>query len=132
TEPRERAQAVGVWDAVFGVSMVVGPRVGGTCVASIDWRSIFWINLPVGLAAIALTLRFSPESRAPRPRRFDPVGQVLVIVLLAGLTYGIIESSVAAFVASAAALLALLVYEPRRREPLVDRRFFRSIPFASA
>ena len=92
TDPRERAQAVGVWGAVFGISMALGPIVGGTLVSSVGWRSIFLINLPVGLAAIILTLRFIPESRAPRPRRFDPVGQVLVIVLLATLTYGIIEA----------------------------------------
>jgi EmrB/QacA subfamily drug resistance transporter len=141
TDPRERAQAVGVWGAVFGVSMALGPIVGGTLVSSVGWRSIFLINIPIGLTAIVLTLRFIPESRAPRPRRFDPVGQVLVIVLLAALTYGIIEAPsqgwsspgiVAAFSASAVALLALLRYEPRRAEPLIDLRFFRSIPFASA
>jgi EmrB/QacA subfamily drug resistance transporter len=141
TDPRERAQAVGIWGAVFGVSMALGPIVGGAAVSSIDWRSIFWINLPVGLAAIVLTLRFIPESRAPRPRRFDPVGQLLVVVLLATLTFGIIEAPsrswsapaiLAAFAASAAALVSLLLYEPRRDEPLIDLRFFRSIPFASA
>jgi EmrB/QacA subfamily drug resistance transporter len=141
TDPRERAQAVGVWGAVFGISMALGPIVGGTLVSSVGWRSIFWINIPVGLAAILLTLRFIPESRAPRPRRFDPVGQVLVIVLLATLTYGIIEAPsrgwssaaiLAALSASGAALLALLLYEPRREEPLVDLRFFRSMPFASS
>jgi EmrB/QacA subfamily drug resistance transporter len=141
TDPRERAQAVGVWGAVFGISMALGPVVGGTVVAAVGWRAIFWVNLPVGLAAIALTLRFVPESRAPRPRRFDPVGQALVIVLLAGLTYGIIEGPargwssapvIAALGAAAVALPALLVYEPRRREPLVELRFFRSAPFASA
>src|SRR5919198_4501722 len=92
TDPRERAQAVGVWGAAFGISMALGPVVGGALVSSVGWRSIFWINIPVGLAAIALTLRFIPESRAPRPRRFDPVGQALVIVLLSTLTFGIIES----------------------------------------
>jgi predicted MFS family arabinose efflux permease len=88
-----------------------------------------------------LTLRFVPESRAPRPRRFDPVGQALVIVLLAALTFGVIEAPgrgwsspgiLAAFAAAAAAVPALLLYEPRRREPLVELRFFRSIPFTSA
>jgi EmrB/QacA subfamily drug resistance transporter len=141
TDPRERAQAVGVWGAVFGVSIALGPVVGGTIVSSAGWRSIFWITVPVGLAAILLTLRFVPESRAPRPRRFDPVGQVLVIVLLASLTFGIIEAPsrgwsspviVAAFAAAGASLVALLRYEPRREEPLVDLRYFRSIPFASA
>jgi EmrB/QacA subfamily drug resistance transporter len=141
TDPRERAQAVGIWGAVFGISMALGPIVGGTFVSSLGWRPIFWVNVPVGLAAIVLTLRFVPESRAPRPRRFDPVGQVLVIVLLATLTYGIIEAPsrgwsspaiVAALSAAGAALLGLLLYEPRRAEPLVDLRFFRSTPFASA
>jgi EmrB/QacA subfamily drug resistance transporter len=141
TDPRERAQAVGVWGAVFGVSMALGPIVGGTLVDWVGWRSLFWINIPVGLAAIVLTLRFIPESRAPRPRRFDPVGQALVVVLLAALTFGIIEAPslgwsspgiVAAFSASAAALVGLLVYEPRREDPLIDLRFFRSIPFASS
>src|SRR4051812_9548615 len=131
TDPRERAQAVGIWGAVFGVSMALGPVVGGTLVSAIGWRSIFWINIPVGLIAILLTLRFIPESRAPRPRRFDPVGQTLVIVLLATLTYGIIEAPsqgwtsaliVAVFAASGAALLGLLLYEPRRADPLVELR----------
>jgi EmrB/QacA subfamily drug resistance transporter len=141
TDPRERAQAVGVWGALFGISLALGPIVGGALVSSIGWRAIFLINLPVGLAAIALTLRFIPESRAPKPRHFDPVGQGLVIVLLSTLTFGIIEAPshgwtspaiLAAFAAAAAALLGLLAYEPRRHEPLVDLRFFRSIPFASA
>jgi EmrB/QacA subfamily drug resistance transporter len=141
TDPRERAQAVGVWGAVFGTSMALGPIAGGALVSSLGWRSIFFINLPVGIAAIVLTLRFVPESRAPRPRRFDPVGQALVVVLLATLTYGIIEAPdrgwssttiVAAFAASAVALLGLLRHEPRRADPLVDPRFFRSIPFASS
>src|SRR4051794_25303674 len=141
TDPRERAQAVGIWGAVFGISMALGPIVGGTLVSSVGWRSIFWINIPVGLAAILLTLRFVPESRAPRPRRFDAVGQVLVMVLLATLTFGIIEAPsrgwsspaiLAAFSASAAALLGLLLYKPRRKEPLIDLRFFRSTPFTSS
>jgi EmrB/QacA subfamily drug resistance transporter len=141
TDPRERAQAVGVWGAMFGISMALGPVVGGALVSSVGWRSIFWISVPVGLAAIALTLRFIPESRAPRPRRFDAVGQAFVIVLLSTLTFGIIEAPgqgwtspviVGAFSASAIALVGLLVYEPRREEPLIDLRFFRSIPFSSA
>jgi EmrB/QacA subfamily drug resistance transporter len=141
TDPRERAQAVGVWGAVFGISMALGPIVGGALVSSVGWRPIFWVNAPIALTAILLTLRFVPESKAPRPRRFDPVGQVLVIVLLGTLTYGIIEAPghgwsspaiVAALAAAGAALVGLLLYEPRREQPLVDLRFFRSIPFASS
>ena len=141
TDPRERAQAVGVWGAVFGISMALGPIIGGAVVSSIGWRAIFWLNIPVGLAAIGLTLRFVPESKAPHPRRFDPIGQILVIVMLGSLTFGIIEAPshgwtspliLAVFSASAASLVGLLIYEPRRDEPLIDLRFFRSIPFASS
>jgi MFS family permease len=112
--------------------MALGPVLGGAVVSAIGWRSIFWINVPVGIAAILLTLRFVPESRAPQPRRFDPVGQTLVILLLASLTFGIIEHAWAVLAVSGLALVGLLRYEPRRNEPLIDLRFFRSIPFASS
>ncbi|WP_460065414.1 MFS transporter [Streptomyces sp. YKOK-I1] len=139
TDPRERARAIGVWGAVVGISMAAGPLLGGALVDSVGWRAIFWVNLPVGLAALLLTLRFVPESRAPRARRPDPVGQLLVIALFGSLTYAIIEAPGAGpatsgpFAALAlAALTGLLIYEPRRAEPLIDLRFFRSAPFSGA
>ncbi|MFD4600797.1 MFS transporter [Streptomyces sp. NPDC058464] len=139
TDPRERARAIGVWGAVVGISMAAGPLVGGLLVESVGWRAIFWVNIPVGLAAVLLTLRFVPESRAPKARRPDPVGQVLVIALFGSLTYAIIEAPTAGagtvlpFAAVAVAALAgLLWYEPRRDEPLIDLRFFRSAPFSGA
>ncbi|MFJ9716611.1 MFS transporter [Streptomyces sp. NPDC101213] len=139
TDPRERARAIGAWGAVVGISMAAGPLIGGLLVESVGWRSIFWVNLPVGLAALLLTLRYVPESRAPKARRPDPVGQLLVIALFGCLTYAIIEAPEAGpgtslpFAAVAlAALLGLLYYEPRRDEPLIDLRFFRSAPFSGA
>ena len=65
--------------------------VGGALVATVGWRGIFWVNIPIGVAAIVLTALFVPESRAARPRRLDPAGQVLIIATLASLTYAIIE-----------------------------------------
>ncbi|MGP4083900.1 MFS transporter [Streptomyces sp. KR55] len=139
TDPRERARAIGAWGGVVGISMAAGPLVGGLLVEAVDWRAIFWINLPVGLAALLLTLRYVPESRAPKARRPDPVGQLLVIALFGSLTYAIIEApnaglaTVLPFAAVAViALIGLLSYEPRRAEPLVDLRFFRSAPFSGA
>ncbi|MCD7439775.1 MFS transporter [Streptomyces lincolnensis] len=139
TDTRERARAIGAWGAVVGISMAAGPLVGGLLVESVGWRSIFWLNLPVGLAALLLTLRYVPESRAPKARRPDPVGQVLVIVLFGAMTYGIIEMPNAGFTSvlpyvllALAALAGLLWYEPRRDEPLIDLRFFRSAPFSGA
>ncbi len=139
TDSRERARAIGAWGAVVGISMAAGPLVGGLLVESVGWRSIFWINLPIGAAALLLTLRCIPESRAPKARRPDPVGQLLVIALFGSLTYAIIEapeaglSTVVPFAAVALlALLGLLWYEPRRDEPLIDLRFFHSAPFSGA
>jgi MFS family permease len=121
--------------------MAVGPVLGGALVDTVGWRSIFWINVPVAAAVVVLTARYVPESRAPRARRFDPAGQLLMIVVLAGATFGIIEGPghgwgspliVGSFTASAAALAGLLVVESRRREPLLDPRFFASVPFSAA
>ncbi|MFB6439862.1 MFS transporter [Streptomyces sp. NPDC056411] len=141
TDPRQRARAIGVWSGVVGISMAAGPLIGGALVESAGWRAVFWINIPIGLAALFLTRRYVPESRAPRPRRADPVGQALIVVLLATLTYAIIESPnrgwtsplvVGCVAAALGALLGLLWYEPRRTDPLIELRFFRSAPFAGA
>jgi len=137
-DPRERARAIGVFAAMFGISMALGPVLGGFLVSAISWRAIFLVNLPVALAAIALAALYVPESRAPRPRRIDPGGQILVIAALAGLTYAIIEGGRVGFGAVQIAILlalalgcfaALVLYELRRREPLLEVRFFTSAPF---
>src|SRR5664279_1998305 len=121
TEPRERAWAIGIWGGAVGISLGLGPIIGGVLVESVGWRAIFWINIPIGLAAIGLTARFVPESRAPRPRRVDVIGQLLVIVALASLTYAIIDAPQAGWMSPttlgllALALLAivmLVVHEP--------------------
>lgn len=141
TDPRERAQAIGVWGAVTGVSLAIGPVLGGALVTAIGWRSIFWVNAPVGVIALLLALRFVPESRAPRPRRLDLFGQALVMVLLAAITYAIIQvptagvgsaQIVAMLALGLSALVGLGIYEPRRKEPLLELRFFRSVPFAAS
>lgn len=140
-DPKELARALGAWSAVVGLSMAAGPVLGGALVHSFGWRAIFWLNLPVGLAALVLTARYVPESRAPHARRTDPVGQLLVIVLLGSVTFGIIEGGAAGWSSpellvclgiGALALGGLLWYEPRREEPLIELRFFRSVPFSGA
>jgi EmrB/QacA subfamily drug resistance transporter len=140
TDPRERARAIGFWGAVFGISMALGPVIGGLLVPW-NWRAIFWINVPIGIAAMLLAQKYVPDSRAPRARRVDPVGQVLVIVVLAALTYAIIEGPgagwtsariVTLFAVTLAALVALIGYERRRVEPLVEIGLFRSAPFTGA
>jgi EmrB/QacA subfamily drug resistance transporter len=140
-EPAARARAIGAWSAVTGISMAVGPIVGGLLTDTVGWRGIFWINAPIGLAAIVLTALFVPESRSGRRRRFDVVGQVLIVVMLGGLIGALIEGphlgwghpiTVVLFAASGGSVAAFIPWELRRREPLIDVRFFRSIPFSSA
>ncbi|MGZ4274816.1 MAG: MFS transporter, partial [Solirubrobacteraceae bacterium] len=140
-DPRERAQAIGVWGGVVGISMALGPVVGGALVDSAGWQSVFLVNVPIGLVVIALTFAYVPESRAPRARRFDPVGQLLVIVALASLTYAIIEGPEAGWLStqtivlgavSLVAFASLVGYELRVPEPLLEMRFFRSAPFSGA
>ncbi len=140
-DPKERAEAIGIWGGVIGFSMALGPLIGGALVDSVSWQAIFWINLPVVVVAAVLAAVFVPESKAPSPRRPDLVGQALVVALLGTLTYGIIEGRglgwgspevIALFVAAVASLVALAAYESRREQPLVDPRFFRSIPFSGA
>ncbi len=137
-EPRERVRAIGLWAATAGVSMALGPLAGGVLTQTLGWHSIFWINVPLGGAALWLTAKYVPESRAPHPRRPDPVGQLLLLTALSTLVFAVIEggrgaafATVAAVVA-AIALVALILWERRRHEPLLDLRFFHSLPFSSA
>jgi EmrB/QacA subfamily drug resistance transporter len=141
TERRARARALGIWGAVFGISLALGPVLGGLLVSDVSWRAIFWINIPIGVAAIILTQLFVPESRAGTARRFDPWGQLLVITTLATLTCGVIEGPsagwgspliVGMFAVAVAAAVTLVLAESRRRQPLLEIRFFRSVPFSGA
>jgi EmrB/QacA subfamily drug resistance transporter len=141
TERRARARAMGIWGAVFGVSLALGPVVGGALVTGLSWRAIFWINIPIGIAAIILTQLFVPESKAGTARRFDPWGQLLIIAFLGSLTFGVIEGPsngwgspliVTMFAVAAAAVAGLIFVESHRRQPLLEVRFFRSLPFSGA
>jgi EmrB/QacA subfamily drug resistance transporter len=140
-DPRERAHAIGIWSGIFGVATACGPIVGGVLVSTIGWRSIFWLNVPICAAMIAATVRYVPESRAPRPRRVDVPGQLLMIAALGSLTYAVIQGPVAGwtaapvlalFAVAALAAAAFIAVERRKAEPLIELRFFRSRPFTGA
>ena len=139
--PVERARALGIWGSVVGISMALGPVVGGLLIHVVGWRAVFWINLPICVAAILLTAKFVPESRSATMRDIDPIGQMLAVVALFGTVFALIEGPVLGWtdpvlltIATTAllALLAFLRYETRRKDPFIDLRYFRSVPFASA
>jgi EmrB/QacA subfamily drug resistance transporter len=141
TDRVERARAIGVWGAVVGISMALGPIVGGALIEYVGWRSVFWINLPICALAILLTALFVPESKSKTMRDLDPVGQLLGMATLFGIVYVLIEAPTKGWVdpvillvlvLAALALTGFLFYESRRHDPFIDLRFFRSIPFASA
>ncbi|TDW14209.1 MFS transporter [Kribbella kalugense] len=137
----ERARAIGIFGATAGLSLVLGPILGGALVDGLGWRSIFWVNLPIVVVAVICTSLFVPESRAAHGRRFDPVGQFVVVLVLGGVVSAIIESEkdgwgtplvLGLLVVAAVSAVVLIGYEGRRREPLLELRLFRSIPFSSA
>ena len=138
-EPQERARAIGIWGAVAGISLALGPLAGGVLTHVFGWHAIFWVNLPIGALALWLTARYIPESRAPRPRRPDPLGQALLLTGLASLAWTLIEGAkdggaqaLPTALLAAASFIGLVWWEGRRHEPLLDLRFFRSLPFSSA
>lgn len=141
TVPAERAKAIGVFGSMSGLSLALGPILGGALVDGFGWRSVFWINVPIVIVAVVLTTLFVPESRAPRARRFDPMGQLLVIVVLGSVVYAIIEANrrgwtspliLVLLVVALLGLAGVIAYESRRADPLLELRLFRSVPFSSA
>ena len=140
-DPAERARAIGVFGSMSGLALALGPILGGALVDGLGWRSVFWINVPIVAVAIVCAALFVPESRAARPRRFDPVGQTLVLLLLGSVVYAIIESATLGWTSpvilgllavAVLSTLGILGYEPRRADPLLELRLFRSAPFSSA
>ncbi|SFW91043.1 MFS transporter [Amycolatopsis australiensis] len=139
--PAERARAIGVFGSMSGLALALGPILGGALVDAFGWRSVFWVNVPIVAAAIVATALFVPESRAARARRFDPVAQVLVVVVLGGVVEAIIEARrlgwtspviLGLLVLAGLGVLGLLRHEPRRADPLLELRLFRSVAFGSA
>ncbi|MFD5176500.1 MFS transporter [Nocardia sp. NPDC058379] len=139
-DPRQRAKAIGVWAAVFGLSMAVGPTLGGALVDWFGWRSVFWIAVPVVVVALGLTWLVVPESRG-RTRRIDVVGQALLVVVVGGVIAVLIEGqrigwtsplALAAYLGIVVAVVGFVRVEARVAAPLMDLRLFRRPPFTAA
>ncbi len=130
---RERGTAFGVFGATTGFAVAVGPLLGGVLTTGLSWRAIFLINVPVGVAAVAITLTRLAETRDPRPGRLDWAGFLtfsgtlvaLVFALIRGNAEGWTSAVIIACLAGAAVLLAAFVaIERRRPEPMLDLALF--------
>ncbi|MEJ1159458.1 MFS transporter [Prosthecomicrobium sp. N25] len=140
THPEEiRGRAIGTWAAASALTTAFGPPVGGFMVDALSWRAAFLVNLPVGLVALWMTLRFVPESRAEPARPVDWVAGLLAAAGLGALTaalihapgHGLADPSVLAGLALAAvALPAFLAWEARAAAPMVPLGLFRNRAFA--
>jgi DHA2 family methylenomycin A resistance protein-like MFS transporter len=140
-EPRQRAQAIGIWAGVSGVALAAGPLVGGVLIQISSWPAIFFVNLPVGVVALALGWPLLAESRNPTAQRIDLPGLVLVTGTLVCVILALIESSsqgwtspliLGLFSGAAVLLAAFLLVEARVREPMLPLRLFANRVFSVA
>jgi EmrB/QacA subfamily drug resistance transporter len=138
----ERGMALGIWGAVSGAALAVGPLVGGVLVDTVGWQWIFYVNIPVGLLGVLLTLLFVPESRdTSEEQRFDVAGLFTSGAAVFLLTYALIEANrlgwssttiLLCFAGSAVLFAVFIVVELRQRLPTIDLSLFRNPTFAGA
>ena len=134
--PEDRAKAIGAWSGFGGVATAIGPFAGGWLISAVSWRLVFLLNVPLA-AVVAVAARHVPESTdanvaADSTRRIDITGAVLGAVGLAGVTYGLIEQSIAPAIAGVAVLVAFVVVERRSSSPMVPLSIFESKVFTAA
>jgi EmrB/QacA subfamily drug resistance transporter len=136
---KDRGVAFGVWGAVTGLAVAIGPLLGGILTSGLSWRWIFFVNLPIGVVAVVITLLRVAESRSPAARRPDWIGFVLFTAALSALVYGLIESNQRSFgsslvlgclIGAAVLLAAFVVAESRMRQPMFELALFRKPTFS--
>jgi EmrB/QacA subfamily drug resistance transporter len=140
-EPRERKTALGIWGAVVGVAVAVGPLVGGALVDGLGWEWIFFVNVPVGIATVALAMAKLREARDPSPGRLDWAGLVTFSTALFLIIFGVLRGNgdgwssaqiVASLAGGGALLAAFTAIELRSSSPMLDVRLFRVPAFTGA
>jgi EmrB/QacA subfamily drug resistance transporter len=138
---RDRGTAFGLWGATTGAAVAIGPLVGGVLTEGIGWEAIFFVNVPIGIAAVALTLALVGESKDPHASGLDVPGTVLFSVSLFALIFGLIRGNaegwgspliVAALAGSAVLMAGFVIAERRRAQPMLDLTLFRKGPFVGA
>jgi EmrB/QacA subfamily drug resistance transporter len=140
-DPKAKAKAIGLWTAIASVAIAVGPTLGGILTAGVGWRAIFLVNLPVGIVAVTLTVRYVTESRDPSGRGLDLPGQVLFAVTVGAFAFAVIEGPQSGW--SSPLILGLLavavvgfvtfvVVERRVDDPMMDLTLFHDRTYSVA
>jgi MFS transporter, DHA2 family, multidrug resistance protein len=141
TDARERATAIGIWSGVSGLAVAIGPVTGGLLLRHFSWSSVFYVNVPLVIIALAAGMRLLPESRDPKAGRFDPLGAVASIAGVGLLVWTVIEAprhgwasaiTIAGFAGSLVILAAFVGWQLRRPDPMLDVRLFRNPRFTAA
>ncbi len=136
---KDRGVALGIWGAITGISVAIGPLLGGSLTSGLSWRWIFLVNLPVGVVALVITVLRVSESKAPQARRPDWIGVTTFTSALALLIYGLIESGergfsdgrvLGCFVAGGLLLVAFIAAERFGKHPMFDLTLFRLPTFS--
>jgi EmrB/QacA subfamily drug resistance transporter len=139
-DPSERAKAIAVWTAASGAGIALGPIVGGALMRSFSWSSVFWINVPLLVAAFVGGIQVVPDSRDPHATRLDPVGAVLSIASISSLVYAIIQAPERGWTSTASLInfavgtvvgIVFVAWETHRDEPMLDMKLFRSRGFSA-
>ena len=137
----ERGRAIGTWSGFSAITTAIGPVMGGWLIEHVSWRAVFFINVPIALLIILISLWHVPESSDKESKRLDWWGAALVTFGLGALVYALIESSqlgfgdrsvVVAFVAAGVLLTAFLIFETRVADPMLPVALFRSRTFTGA
>ncbi|GAB2658421.1 MFS transporter [Gordonia jinhuaensis] len=140
-EPRTRAAAVGIWAATSGVAVAIGPVLGGWLLEHYSWASVFWVNVPMAVAAVIAVALVVPADRHRHAGPFDPIGLLTSIAGVGLLTYSVIEGphhgwtnwrTLGGLVLAVLILAAFAIYESRSRSPIFDVRLFGNRRFAMA
>ncbi|MGH3669441.1 MAG: MFS transporter [Pseudonocardiaceae bacterium] len=135
--PAIRARAIGMWGGIAGIAAAAGPILGGLLVTALSWRWVFFVNVPIGLAAMVLTARRVPAP-AGRPRSLDPAAQLTGVLALAALTLALIEGGhagltplvIGATAVFVTATVAFLLIEQRVSSPMLPLELFRDSTFS--
>jgi EmrB/QacA subfamily drug resistance transporter len=138
---KERGRAIGTWSGASAITTGIGPLLGGWLIEHVSWRAVFFINVPIAIVVLWISLRHLAETRDEEARRVDWLGSILAALTLGALVYGLIESSRAGFSAwpvilslSAATIFGIvfLIVEERMEQPMLPLALFRSRNFGGA